>query len=423
MSTVYTPTAVSLGNITIPADGDNATASSINTPICAVADGVKYLASRLGVAMHTFTAVKYMTGNPQLTFAEVGATGDTITRLTGSWITDGFVAGDVIMVEGSAAGNNIRGIVQTVTATVLTMDTTDLAAEGPATGFTVRGQVPVTVPTGAAMAAIIMYGGGGGAGGGAGGATAADVIAMSGSGGGGAIESYALVAVTPGQVLGCAVGPGGAGGAGGTTGADGSNGTDGADSVVFVSGGAELARAKGAAAGQGGTRLASAGTGSNNVTWIIGGTPTAPLRSNGTGSQTTPFNAPIGVPLCPAQGGYGRATGYNATYGTGATSPKGYAGGAVGSDGASDATYRGGASGGSGGGGPGGAGGASGNGGAGSSGGIGGNGVAGTAAAANTGAGGGGGGSGGGAAGGGGPGAAGAAGGSGKVIIAFFGAA
>lgn len=69
-----------------------------------------------------------MVGAPQLTFAEVGATGDTITRATGSWVTDGFEVGDYVRISGTAS-NNVSGKVNAVTATVLTMDTTDLTPE------------------------------------------------------------------------------------------------------------------------------------------------------------------------------------------------------------------------------------------------------------------------------------------------------
>ncbi len=69
-----------------------------------------------------------MTGTPSLTFAEVGATGDTITRDVGSWITDGFAVGDVITVTLSAS-NNVTGPIASLSATVITLGTTDLVAE------------------------------------------------------------------------------------------------------------------------------------------------------------------------------------------------------------------------------------------------------------------------------------------------------
>ncbi len=84
-----------------------------------------------------------ISGNPNLTFAEVGGTGDTITRSAGSWITDGFANGDYITVTGSLS-NNVSGIVVTVTATVLTLGTTDLAAEGPSGNITVTASPAVT---------------------------------------------------------------------------------------------------------------------------------------------------------------------------------------------------------------------------------------------------------------------------------------
>jgi hypothetical protein len=84
-----------------------------------------------------------MTGNPALTFAEVGATGDTITRASGSWITDGFVNGDWITVTGTAS-NNGAGKVTTVSATVLTLDTFDLTAEGPVSNVTVTAEPMLT---------------------------------------------------------------------------------------------------------------------------------------------------------------------------------------------------------------------------------------------------------------------------------------
>ena len=65
-----------------------------------------------------------------LTFAEVGATGDTITRSAGSWLDDGFKIGDNFTITGSVSNNitTTNGIAA-VTATVLTLGTDDLAAE------------------------------------------------------------------------------------------------------------------------------------------------------------------------------------------------------------------------------------------------------------------------------------------------------
>lgn len=80
----------------------------------------------------------HMTGAPTLTFAEVGATGDTITRSTGSWITDGFTVGMIITVAGSVS-NNVTGPIASLSASIITLGTTDLAAEATVAGCTVVG--------------------------------------------------------------------------------------------------------------------------------------------------------------------------------------------------------------------------------------------------------------------------------------------
>lgn len=85
-----------------------------------------------------------MVGQPQLTFAEVGATGDTITRDTGSWVTDGFQVGDCITVAGSLSNNFTDAKITGVSATVLTLDTQDLVAEVTTSGVTVIGSTSLT---------------------------------------------------------------------------------------------------------------------------------------------------------------------------------------------------------------------------------------------------------------------------------------
>lgn len=79
------------------------------------------------------TSAATVVGSPTLTFAEVGASGDTITRSRGSWLTDGFRVGDLISVDGSASNDGVTaGPVTAVTATVLTLGAApagDLAAE------------------------------------------------------------------------------------------------------------------------------------------------------------------------------------------------------------------------------------------------------------------------------------------------------
>lgn len=86
---------------------------------------------------------KVMTGTPTLTFAEVGGTGDTITRSTGSFISDGFAVGDTITVTGSSS-NNVTGSIASLTATVITLGTTDLAAEGPVSNCSITATPTLT---------------------------------------------------------------------------------------------------------------------------------------------------------------------------------------------------------------------------------------------------------------------------------------
>lgn len=64
-----------------------------------------------------------------LTFAEVGSTGDTITRSSGSWLEDGFASGDYITITGTASNNLTSVKATTVAATVITLDTGDLVNE------------------------------------------------------------------------------------------------------------------------------------------------------------------------------------------------------------------------------------------------------------------------------------------------------
>lgn len=96
------------------------------------------------------TAGCTITGSTGITFAEVGGTADTITLSGGgSWLADGFAVGDNITITGSTSNNltTTAGIV-TLTATVLTLDTDDLAAE-------FNGAAAVTITKGETMAAYV----------------------------------------------------------------------------------------------------------------------------------------------------------------------------------------------------------------------------------------------------------------------------
>jgi len=51
------------------------------------------------------------------------ASADTYTRGAGSYLTDGFVVGDHIVIAGSAtANNNLVSLIESITATVITVD-------------------------------------------------------------------------------------------------------------------------------------------------------------------------------------------------------------------------------------------------------------------------------------------------------------
>lgn len=111
-------------------------------------DKNRYVYARAQVRDHLPLASKSstrrrMTGTPTITFLEVGATGDTITRNVGSFIADGFAIGDWIVVTGSAS-NNIAGKITNVTALVLTLDTADLVNEGPVSNVSIYATETIT---------------------------------------------------------------------------------------------------------------------------------------------------------------------------------------------------------------------------------------------------------------------------------------
>jgi hypothetical protein len=94
-----------------------------------------------------FVGFRGKTVGASLTFAEVGATGDTITRATGSFVDDGFTVGDTIVITGavaSAGANNITAVIAGLTATVITLGSEDLIAEGPITSATIKAYSTLT---------------------------------------------------------------------------------------------------------------------------------------------------------------------------------------------------------------------------------------------------------------------------------------
>jgi hypothetical protein len=94
------------------------------------------------LAPMTNTTVKLATGSGgrTLTFASSSTT-HTITASSGSFVTDGFVNGDSIIVYGTTS-NDGEYVVTTVAATVLTINTAQpLVAEGPISTGTITGSV------------------------------------------------------------------------------------------------------------------------------------------------------------------------------------------------------------------------------------------------------------------------------------------
>lgn len=132
--------------------GDAPTDTVANAVISAVNDyetlKKRFTTARVGVrdrlpfAAMSRTQVR-MKGNPTVTFAEVGASGDTITRSAGSFVADGFAVGMTITITGSAS-NNVTGIITAVSATVLTFGTTDLVDEGPVANVAIVGSHTLT---------------------------------------------------------------------------------------------------------------------------------------------------------------------------------------------------------------------------------------------------------------------------------------
>lgn len=103
--------------------------------VAAQTDAVNQLESTMAQARAALDALGLgfgMTGAPKLTFA---ASGNTITRDSGSWLDDGFVPSNSIVVNGTSSNNAIF-TVTAVTGLVLTV-ASGVANEGPVSGATV----------------------------------------------------------------------------------------------------------------------------------------------------------------------------------------------------------------------------------------------------------------------------------------------
>lgn len=87
----------------------------------------RFVYARVQVADRAPLAYLARAAVTQLTFAEVGVSGDTITRDVGSWLDDGFAVGQTVKVVSPL--NQVTGPIAALSATVLTFGTTDLVDE------------------------------------------------------------------------------------------------------------------------------------------------------------------------------------------------------------------------------------------------------------------------------------------------------
>ncbi len=132
---------------------------------------------------------------------------------------------------------------------------------------TLQGLLPIrettdwTCPSGVRAIVVEIWAGAGGGGGGGGAITGGEVNGGTGGSGGGGGYLRSIVPVTPGEVYRFTVGTGGAGGVAGSGSNPGGTGTIGVDStMVRLSNGAVLGRAKGGQGGIGGAAGPSGGT-------------------------------------------------------------------------------------------------------------------------------------------------------------------
>jgi hypothetical protein len=98
-----------------------------------------------------------LTGNPNLTFAD--ADPDTITRAAGSFVTDGFTAGDSIVVSGTVSNDGTYTIdTGGVAASVLTLIATDtLSAEGPTNDHLLYKAFPASTADAESIVGLIQF--------------------------------------------------------------------------------------------------------------------------------------------------------------------------------------------------------------------------------------------------------------------------
>ncbi len=129
------------GNLTFAPLGTDAAGNTIHNPPAIIDEP----ATEGGQPVYLNDAGKkiltpvQLAANTTLTFTHVSTAGDTITRNTGSWITDGFEVGNVIYVSGTNSNNGSYTISAIdTTGKVLTLSAADHLHNETITGATVQ---------------------------------------------------------------------------------------------------------------------------------------------------------------------------------------------------------------------------------------------------------------------------------------------
>ncbi len=134
MSSVYTPTAVVLGNITLPSDGDAHSAASVNAPLAAIADGVAFAMTASPARIDSLTAAS---GNWT---CPAGVTSVTLEMCGGGGGGGGGVeAGVSDIPAGGGGGGGAQLFVKTVTVVPTTVYAYVCGAGGAGGAVTANG--------------------------------------------------------------------------------------------------------------------------------------------------------------------------------------------------------------------------------------------------------------------------------------------
>lgn len=114
MSTVYSPTAVAIGDITLPTGADARTATSITAPLEAVADGVKYATEIIDKLVLARPQSASGNGVASVGLANGGPTTATLTLITSS---SSIAVGDILEIDFAGSLDFGRGAAPTFAVT------------------------------------------------------------------------------------------------------------------------------------------------------------------------------------------------------------------------------------------------------------------------------------------------------------------